>query len=264
VLKYAAVAVLALIYVVPLLVLVNTAFKTPVGFITNPTGLTKTFSFTNFINAWDEGDFALYLGNSVLYTLVVAGLGTTFSLMIAFPIARRYVRLSSGLLGLFVVALFLPNSIPTQFELILHLHLYDSRFGYMFVLLGGLGVGPLLISGYIRSIPRELDQAAAVDGCGYFRYLFTIVFPIARPVLATAFLLQAIFVWNEIILATIYLPSQNKLPVNAGLFAFYGQYTDQWSLIAAATLIIAMPVIVVFLALQKYFVAGALSGAFKS
>jgi len=261
--KYAIVLLLALIYVVPMLVLINTAFKTPSGFISNPTGLSKTFSFTNFVNAWNEGDFAAYIGNSVLYTFVVAGLGTVLSLLIAYPVARRYVRLASWLLGLFVVALFLPNSIPTQFELLLHLHLYNSRIGYMFVLLAGLGVGPLLITGYVRSIPYELDQAAAVDGCGYFRYLFTFIAPIARPVLMTSFLLQAIYVWNEIILATIYLPSNGKLPVSAGLFAFYGQYTDQWSLIAAATLIISLPLIAVFLLLQRYFVAGALSGAFK-
>jgi len=261
--KYAIVLVLALIYVVPMLVLVNTAFKTPNGFISNPTGLTKTVSLANFISAWNEGDFAAYIGNSVLYTFVVAGLGTLLSLLIAYPVARRYVPVASWLLGLFVVALFLPNSIPTQFELLLHIHLYNSRIGYMLVLLAGLGVGPLLITGYIRSIPYELDQAAAADGCGYFRYLFMFIAPIARPVLMTSFLLQAIYVWNEIILATIYLPSNNKLPVSAGLFAFYGQYTDQWSLIAAATLIICLPLIAVFLVLQRYFVAGALSGAFK-
>lgn len=261
--KYIIVLLLALIYIVPMLVLLNTALKTPTGFISNPTGLTKTVSLNNFINAWNEGNFAAYIGNSVLYTFVVAGFGTVFSLLIAYPVARRYVRVASWLLGLFVVALFLPNSIPTQFELLLHIHLYNSRIGYILVLLAGLGVGPLLITGYIRSIPYELDQAAAVDGCGYFRYLFTFVAPIARPVLMTSFLLQAIYVWNEIILATIYLPSNSKLPVSAGLFAFYGQYTDQWSLIAAATLIISVPLIAVFLLLQRYFIAGALSGAFK-
>lgn len=262
-LKYLAVLVVALIYVVPMLVLVNTALKTPVGFITNPTGITSTFSLGNFADAWRKGSFAVYLGNSVLYTFVVAALGTLFSLMIAFPVSRGYVRWSSAILGLFVVALFLPNSIPTQFELLLRLHLYDARIGYMLVLLSGLGVGPLLMTGYIRSIPRELDQAAAVDGCGYFRCLFTIILPICGPVLATSFLLQAIYVWNEIILATIYLPTASKLPVNAGLFAFYGQYTNQWSLISAGTIIIALPVVIVFLALQRFFVAGAVTGAVK-
>lgn len=261
--RYALVVLLGLVYLVPMLVLVNTAFKTPIGFISNPTGLTKTFSLSNFATAWSEGDFALYLGNSVLYTLVVATVGTVFSLMIAFPVSRGYVRWSSAILGLFVVALFLPNSIPTQFELLLRLHLYDNRLGYILVLLSSLGVGPLLITGYIRSIPRELDQAAAVDGCGYFRCLFTIILPTCGPVLATSFLLQAIYVWNEIILATIYLPSQGKLPVNAGLFAFYGQYTNQWSLISAGTIIIAAPVVIVFLALQRFFVAGAVNGAVK-
>ena len=205
----------------------------------------------------------MYLLNSMLYTGAVAGLGTLFTLFISFPISRSYVRWSNGILVMFVVALFLPNAIPTQFELILHLHLYDTRIGYMLLLVSSLGVGPLLMTGYLRSIPKELDQVAAVDGCGYIKYVTKIIIPLCRPVLVTVFILQAITVWNEIIYATIYLPTSGLLPVSAGLFAFYGQYTDQWTLIAAATFIIAAPLVIVYLFLQRTFVAGALSGTFK-
>ena len=211
-----------------------------------------------------EGDFAIYLLNSLLYTAVVAGVSTFASVLLAFPISRSYVRWPNILLGLFVVGLFLPNAIPTQFELILRLHLYNTRWGYMLVLVGNLGIGPLLLTGYMRSIPRELDQSAAVDGCGYFRYLLRFIIPLCRPAIVTVLILQAITVWNEIILATIYLPNDRLAPVSAGLFAFYGQYTDEWTLIAAATFIIAAPVVVAYVFLQRYFIAGALRGSLKA
>jgi raffinose/stachyose/melibiose transport system permease protein len=261
--RYAGVAVILLVYLGPLLLLLNTALKTSAQFSTDPSGLTHSVALSNFSAAWSEGGFSTLILNSLLYTGVCATASTVLSLMIAFPVARGYIRWPQFWLGLFVVALFLPNALTTQFQLLLHLGLYNSRIGYMLLLTAPLGVGPLLITGYVRSIPRELDEAAAIDGAGYFRYLFQFVLPLCRPVLVTAFILQAINVWNEIILATILLPDPGKLPVNAGLFAFYGQYTDEWPLLAAATLIVAFPLIVIYLLIQRQLVAGAMRGAFK-
>ena len=261
--QYAAVALLMLAYVGPLLLLVNTALKTPQQFATDPAGLTRSLDLSNFSAAWSEGGFGGLILNSFLYTGVCATVSTLLSLMLAFPVARGYIRWPGFWLGLFVVALFLPNALTTQFQLLLHLGLYNSRIGYMLLLAAPLGVGPLLMTGYVRSIPRELDEAAAIDGVGYFRYLFSFVIPLCRPVLVTAFILQAITVWNEIILATILLPDPGKLPVSAGLFAFYGQYTDQWPLLAAATLIVALPLIVIYVVIQRQLISGALGGAFK-
>jgi len=123
--------------------------------------------------------------------------------------------------------LFLPNALVTQFQLVLRMNLYDTRLGYILMMAAGIGVGPLLISGYVKSVPVELDEAAALDGVGYLRYLFGFLPHLPKPVLSTVFILQAIGVWNDIILATILLPDQAKSPVSLGLFAFQGTYTSQ-------------------------------------
>lgn len=261
---YLILIVVLLVYIFPLLSLVNASLKTPVAFILDPTGLAKTLHWQNYVDAWQKGDFGTTLLNSVLYTVVSSILSTLFSLLLAFPIARSYVRGGRFWYVLFVISLFLPSALIPQFQLIVNIGLYDTQIGYILLNTAILGVGPFLIIGYLRSIPRELDEAAVVDGCGYFRYVLTIVPPLIKPVLVTTFLLHAITVWNDIIGPTIYLANAEYHPVTLGLFAFYGQYGNEWAELSAATLIVAFPLIILYVLLQRYFIEGALGGALKS
>lgn len=261
--SYAVMALVVLIYLYPLLFLVNTALKSNSEFLVDPTGLVKDPQFGNFLDAWEQGNFASYALNSVLYTFVAATLGTIMSLMIGFPVARGYVKHPRVWQGLFAAMLFLPNTLVTVFQLALRMNLYDTALGYILIMASGVGVGPLLVSGYLNSIPREIDEAAAMDGAGYLRYLFTFLPRLMMPVLSTTFILQAIGVWNDIILATILFTSQDKWPLTLGLFAFKGTYTSQWTLLSAATMIVAAPLLLVYLFLQRYLVASVVGGAVK-
>lgn len=261
--EYALLVVVVLIYLAPLVYLINTALKSNAEFFSNPTGLVKSPDFANFVTAWQKGDFGVAVWNSVLYTFSAAALGTVMSLMVAFPVARGYVKHPRIWSGLFAAMLVLPNTLVTVFQLALRLHLYDTQLGYILILASGVGIGPLLITGYLRSVPRELDEAAALDGVGYLRYLFRFLPALIKPVLATVFILQAIGCWNDIILATILLPDQSKFPLTLGLYAFKGTYSSEWSLLAAATIIVAAPMLVVYVFLQRFLVAGVVGGAVK-
>jgi len=260
---YALMALVVLMYLYPLLFLVNTALKSEADFIANPTGLVTSPEFSNFATAVDKGNFAAYLLNSVLYTLVAATLGTVVSLLVGFPVARGYVKHTRLWNATFAAMLFLPNTLITVFQLALRLNLYDTRLGYILIMASGVGVGPLLVTGYLKSVPREIDEAAALDGVGYVRYVFGFLPTLIKPVLATIFILQAIGVWNDIILATILLPDASKSPVTLGLFAFKGTYVSQWSLLSAATIIVAAPLIAAYVFLQRYLVASVVGGAVK-
>jgi raffinose/stachyose/melibiose transport system permease protein len=262
IISYIFIAVIMVLYLFPLAFLINTALKSNAGFFADPVGLTHTFDIGNFGVAWQKGDFAAYILNSILYTGVATVLSTVVSLVLAYPVSRGYLKHSRLWYALFVILLFLPNALMTQFQLVLRLNLYDTAAGYILIMASALGVGPLLISGYIKSVPKELDEAAALDGIGYWRFLFTFIPPLIRPVLATTFILQAIGVWNDIILATILLPDQSKSPVTLGLFAFQGTYTSQWGLLSAATIIVATPLIIAYVFLQRYLVGGV-GGAVK-
>lgn len=261
---YGAVVGIALVYLFPLFYLANTALKDSAAYFTDPVAVVTNPTLENFATAWEMGGFGGYVVNSVLYTASSAGLGTVLSLLLAYPIARSYVRGSSALYGLFVASLFLPLSLPIQFQLMLALGLYNTQVGYVLLMTSELGIGPFLIANYLRGLPQELDQAAAVDGCGYFRFVFQFVVPMARPALVTVFVLHAIGVWNDIVFATIYLTDPSVFPITRGLFAFYGEYGNDWALLSAAVMIVALPLIVVYVVLQRYIVGGATAGALKS
>jgi raffinose/stachyose/melibiose transport system permease protein len=259
---YLALLLVVFLFLFPLLYLVNVALKTPQDYLFDPTGMAKGFDFANFSDAWTRGNFGHYFGNTIIYTVCATAIGVISSLLVALPISRGYVRWSNAWYTLFVVALFLPSALIPQFQLILYLHLYNTQPGYI-LLSSGLGLGPFMIMGYLRSIPRELDEAASIDGCGYLRYNLLMLPPLIKPILVTAILLQAIGVWNDIIGPTIYLSSPDYFPVSLGLFTFYGQYGNDWTVLAAAVLIVAAPLIALFVFLQRYFMEGATAGAIK-
>lgn len=259
---YICAALLMVLFLFPLLYLLNTALKSQAEFVANPVGLVSDPQWGNFATAWEKGDFGAYILNSVLYTAAGSAIGTLLTLVLAFPVARGYIRGAKYWSVVFVLVLFLPNALITQFQLLLRLGLYDTQLGYILLVGVGVGVGPLLLSGFVKSIPRELDEAAAMDGVGYWRYLFTFILPLARPALVTVFILQAVWIWNEIILATVLLADPTKFPVTVGLYAFKGTYGNQWPLLAAATFIVAAPLIVGYIFIQRYLVNGVV-GAVK-
>jgi len=260
---YVLIAAVMVLYLFPLLFLLNTALKSNAEFNADPVGVLTSINFGNFASAWVKGNFGAYILNSVLYTACAAGLGTLVSLLLGFPVGRGYFKHTKLWNLVFVLMLFLPNALITQFQLVRNLGLYDNRLGYILIMAAGVGVGPILMTGFVKSLPKELDEAAALDGIGYWRYLFTFVLPLARPAVATIFILQAIGVWNDIILATILLPDQSKSPLTLGLFAFQGTYTSQWGLLSAATLIVAAPLVIAYIFLQRYLVGGVIGGAVK-
>jgi len=124
-------------------------------------------------------------------------------------------------------------------------------------------IGIVILVNYIRTIPIELDEAAAIEGCGYFRYVLQIVLPLAAPAIATVAVLHAIGVWNELILATIYLTSADYYPITRGLIVFNGVYGNNWPVLAAAVLMIAAPMAIFFVFMQRYIIGGVTAGAVK-
>jgi raffinose/stachyose/melibiose transport system permease protein len=259
---YALLIVLAILYLGPLVMLVNTALKTSPEFAKDPVALTTSFSLGNFGKAWDKADFPRYLINTILYAAVATSLYLAAVFPLSVAIARRFVRGWSWLYLLFVIALFLPVALIPQFQLLLNLHLYNTQVGYILLFLTN-PIGVLILVGYIRTIPRELDEAAAIEGSGYVRYLVQIILPLTKPALATVAILHAIGVWNELVLANIYLTSKAYFPITRGLIVFTGIYGNDWPLLAAAVLMLAAPMVVLYLFLQRYIISGFTAGSLR-
>lgn len=260
--SYAFLFVFAIIYAGPLLMLVNTAFKTLPEFMKSATSPVTGLNFGNFVDAWTKANFPRYLTNSLIYTVVATLVFATTAIFVAFPIARGYIKGANIVLTLFVIALFLPPALIPQFQLMLALGLYNNPLGY--ILLFTINpIGMVILVNYIKTVPKELDEAAALDGCGYFRFVTLILFPLIRPAVATVAVLHAIGIWNELILPTIYLTNKDYYPITRGMIVFQGVYGSNWPTLAAAVLIMTLPMLLIFLLMQRYIISGLTQGAVK-
>lgn len=260
--SYAVLLIFAIVYAGPLLMLVNTAFKTLPEFMKSATSPVASINFENFIDAWTKANFPRYLTNSLIYTVSATLVYVVTALFVAFPVSRGYIKGANIVLTLFVIALFLPPALIPQFQLMLALGLYNNPVGY--ILLFTINpIGMVILVNYIKSVPRELDEAAALDGCGYFRFVTSILFPLIRPAVATVAVLHAIGIWNELILPTIYLTNKDYYPITRGMIVFQGVYGSNWPTLAAAVLIMTLPMLLIFLLMQRYIISGLTQGAVK-
>jgi raffinose/stachyose/melibiose transport system permease protein len=254
----------ALIILLPLFLVVNTALKSPSEFQLAPTSLVHQPILDNFIIAWNKVQMGRYLFNSLAYTTSTVLLVCLVATMAAYPIARNHFRFSSALYVFFLSGLFLPGSLVTLIYLMKYLKLINTQWGYVILkIAGGLPLTIFILSGFIRSIPRELDEAAVMDGCGYFQFIFSILFPLIQPALATVAIFIAIGVWNDFLDPFIYLSNANLRPVTTGLFVFFGEYSTDWTTLTAAILMITLPLIVIFIFFQRYIISSLVSGAVK-
>jgi raffinose/stachyose/melibiose transport system permease protein len=236
----------------------------------NPIGIVQNIEWGNYTQAWSEGNFAGYFTNSLIYTVTATVLTIIVSLFAAFPVARGYVMWSGFIYMFFLLSQFLPNPMVAQYKLMLSFKEsvsffgYDTKLGYILLKTTGTGVVFMMFVGYIKSISRDLDEAAGMDGSGYIRYLFQIILPLMKPVIATGVILTAIGIWNDFVGPIMYLPSPSNYPITFGLKEFRGQYGNNWPLLACGITIVAAPLIILYTFIQKYLVDGALAGAVKS
>lgn len=259
---YVFLIIMAIIYIAPMAMLVLTSLKTLPEFNKNAVGLPATLALENFAEAWDKANFPRYLLNTLVYTASSAIIFVITGTFLAVAIARRFVRGGGVMFTLFLIALFLPPALIPQFQLILSLGLYNNPIGYVMLFLVN-PIGIVILVNYIRTIPIELDEAAAMEGCGYLRYVIQIVLPLAKPAIATVAVLHSIGVWNELVLATIYLTKSDYYPITRGLIVFNGVYGNNWPVLAAAVLMIAAPMAIFFVFMQRYIIGGVTAGAVK-
>jgi raffinose/stachyose/melibiose transport system permease protein len=260
---YTILALLALVYLIPLLFVLSVSLMSSRQFSLNAASFPSPVMWSNYPDAWRQGSFASYFGNTLLYTSTVV-IGTlVFSTMAAFPIARGHVRFSNAFYLLFLSGILLPAGIIPQFFILQQLGIYGTQLGFILIWVSRVALPIFILTGFIKDIPSELDDAAAIDGCGYIRYIFQVIMPLLRPAQAVVGLIVAIRVWNDIIGPVIFLPSASVKPISAGLLGFFAEFAANWPLIAAAICITAAPLVLLYLFTQRYIIAGMTSGALK-
>lgn len=189
-----------------------------------------------------------------------------FSALAGWKLCRTKTRLSRFLLSLFIFSMLIPFSsimIPL-YKVVLALDIKNSLFGLCFVYAGlGVSMAIFLYHGFVKGIPKELEEAAAIDGCSPLQTFFRIVFPMLKPVTATICITNVLWIWNDFLLPLIILSDNKKYTLLLSTNTLFGQYSSDWSAILSALVIAALPVILFYALLQKQILKGITDGAMK-
>jgi multiple sugar transport system permease protein len=269
--------VISALWLFPLVFAVYTSFRTYADTSTNGyLSITQSLTLVNYQRAWDQSEMARYFLNTVVI-LVPAVIGVLFlASMMAFAVSRYSWRFNLVFLLLFTAANLLPPQvvITPLFRLFLRLPLppglsdsgnfYNQYFGVMMIHIAfQLGFCTFVLSNYMKTLPKELNEAAIVDGASVWRTFRSVILPLTRPALAALAVLQVTFIYNDFFWALLLMSSGSKFPITSALNNLKGQFFEDNNLIAAGALLVALPTIVVFLFLQRHFVSGLTLGSTK-
>ena len=266
-LRYVVLIVGVFVMVTPFLYMLSMSFEgqsyvltIPPQFIPNPATL------SNYTDAIGTENFLLYFGNSLIVAVLSTVGSVLLSSMMAYSFARFTFRGKEAIFRLLLAGLTIPAVmllIP-QFILAKNLHLLDSLGGLIFFYIAGsLSLNTFLLRGFFASIPGELDQAMQVDGANAWTRYWRLAVPLAKPALAVATIFTFLNSWDEYPIALTMINNSDNATLPLAIATFQGQHATQWGLVFAASLIAVIPVLVVFIVFQRYFVQGLTAGAVK-
>jgi len=266
ILFYVFIFFLIIVWLFPLLFILLTALRNPADFFITPMlSIPRPLHFDNFAQAWTRGRLGQYLINGAIVSFLKVPVGIAFVSLAAFGITRLGFKRHVGLFMFFLVGMMVPIQatlvgLNVAFN---RLGLINTYFGLFYVYVGfGIPFGILVMRGFMRAIPFELDEAARIDGCNNLRLYASVIMPVAKPAVATLFILDFLSTWNEYLIASILITDDSMRTVPAGLLNFFGEFSTDYSLLSAGVLITIIPVFIVFLIFQRHFVEG-MAGAVK-
>lgn len=256
----------SLLVLLPVFFLLNSALRETNSFASNPFMLARDPYWENFQQVWLDGAFAIYLKNSLIVTggsLVVI---LTCALGAGFILGRYNFKGNALIFGFVLTGMLVPAklAILPLFIQLKWMNLLDSHFGLILVYSSGaLPAAVFIMSGFFRSLPSDLDNAARIDGASEFQLLRRILIPLVRPGMAIVAIYSAIPIWNDFFLPLVFLQSPENKTIMQGLTVFFGQYASQWGVLFAGLTMAALPLIVLYLILSEQFIKGLTAGAVK-
>lgn len=258
---------LAAIFIFPLILIFYNSFKSFGEILTDVLTLPQTWTFENFEKAWEYMNYPRAFLNTLILTVGGTAGIVLISSMAAYMLARRNTRYSWIILTLCITPLMIPfqTIMVTLVQFAKMLHLTGSLQGLILIDWGcGAPFVIYLYHGFVKTIPKELDECASIDGCSTFRTFFQIIFPLLKPVTSTAIVLQVMWLWNDFLLPLFMINKVSALRnLQLASFNFFGQYMNKWNLALAGLVMSIIPVIIVFIFMQKYIVKGVTAGAVK-
>ena len=263
---YVILVLLALFALGPLVIVVFNSLKSSAEIGRNPLGLPLSPVFENFPAAWTQGDFSTTMVNSTILTV-----GTIVGVcIIAGTSAYAMARLDLPGTDAVLLYLFVASAVPFQLFLVplfflwSILHLTNSRFGLIVIYWAIFSpLATLLLRSYLVGLPRDFEDAARIDGANELQVMLRVVLPLSWPGLLTVALVSGVQAWNEFFFAITFIQDKNLKPVTTSFLAFQSTYSQNWGLTSAAAIYIILPIVVLFLILQRRFISGLTAGGLK-
>ncbi len=262
--KYIVLIAFAIIDFYPFFWVLMSSFKDNIAITAEPLALPKSISFSSYIGVWTDVKIGVNFINSIIYSACGVVLIVLLSSMVAYVITR--VLPSKLLYSYFTLGIMIPIHailIPT-FIIMKQLSIYNTRLGFIVLITASnLSLAIFILTSFMKSIPVELDEAAYMDGCGYFKMFYKIAFPMAKPGLATIGTLTLLNCWNEYLFAYMMLANEKIKTITQGIFALKGLYHTDYSTLCAGLMIAIIPMMAFFVIFQEQVIGGMTAGAVK-
>lgn len=250
----------------PLFWMVSSSFKTQETVFSDFSLIPSKLHWTNYVEAWTKGGFGIYFLNSLFYTaIVVTGIVLIGSLA-AYAFARLRFPGRQFLFMLFLATMMIPipGAFIALYVLLNKLGLINTHWGYILPQInGGLALSIFLLKTFFEKLPKDLEDSARIDGCGKWGIYWNLALPLAKPAIAVVIIFNVLAVWNEYLLAMLVLTDKELMPLQRGLMVFQGAHITQYPLLMAGMTLSVIPIIVVYLLMQRYIIEGITAGAIK-
>jgi raffinose/stachyose/melibiose transport system permease protein len=257
--------VICLMHILPFYILVTTSFKA-FGDTSSKWVMPGYFYLGNFKDAWKEAHLADAFRSNTIVTVISVVLIVIIGSIGAYPLARRQTTWNKFIYTVFVSALIVPplTILVPLYKFMVDIGGMNQYWGIILLFITfNLPITIFLYTGFISTIPRDLDEAAMIDGAGRFQIFYIIILPLLKPVTATVIILAGVAIWNDYQFSLFFLQKLETRTITVALSSFFGQYTSNIGWVAAGSFVGAIPMTIVYLFLQRYFVSGLASGAVK-
>ena len=258
---------LAAIWFIPIYYLIVTTLKSPQEAVSNPLSLPKIFKFENYVTAWNNMEFPRSFGNTLFITVTAVTLIVIFGGMAGYALARTKTKLGNRMFLFFLAGLVVPfqMNIVSLYKIVKSLNLMNSLFA---VILVNIAINTpqaiFLFKEFIEAtIPKELEEAADIDGCSVITKYFKIVLPLLKPVASTVIILVTLNVWNEFLTPLLFLQSRETGVILQEVSRNIGQFSTDWTALFPMLMLGVAPLIIFYIFMQKYIIAGVTGGAVK-
>ena len=257
-------AIVSLIMFIPVYLVVVNSLKTRTEASSLSIRLPEALQWGNFATVIERGKLVQSFINSMMYASLSTLIGVGFATMAAYVFSRNRTKLNRFLYFFVIMGIAMPINFVTLTKIMQLTGLINSRPGIIILYAAThIPFNVFLIYGFVGSLPRELDEAAVVDGAGPFRLFFSIVYPLLTPILVTTAVLNFMGTWNDFLFPLYYLNNSRYWPMTLAVYNFFGQFQRDWSLVSADILLTCLPVVIIYLLAQRFIISGMLSGAIK-